>query len=157
MGASASVTPARISKTAGLINAGYTDNALQGPAGVALDSAGRAWVAGTGGPELSGFTGAGTVAGNAPVYGVLNQPVGVAVDSAGTIWVTNSTASGSVAQFQAATGTSLNAALGSLNTPVEIAVDPSGNVWTANSGDNSVSIFVGLAAPTTTPLVARTN
>ena len=150
-------TMTEYSKTAGLINAGYTDNALQGPAGVALDSAGRAWVAGTGGPELSGFTAAGTVAGNAPVYGVLNQPVGVAVDSAGTIWVTNSTASGSVAQFQAATGTSLNAALGSLNTPVEIAVDPSGNVWTANSGDNSVSIFVGLAAPTTTPLVARTN
>jgi streptogramin lyase len=88
---------------------------------------------------------------------VLNQPVGVAVDSAGTIWVTNSTATGSLSQFQAATGTSVAASLGALNTPVEVAVDPSGNVWTADSGDNSVSIFVGLAAPTTTPLVTRTN
>ena len=145
------------SKTASLISAGYTDNALQGPAGVALDSAGRAWVAGTGGPELSGFTAAGTTAGSAPIYGVLNQPVGVAVDSAGTIWVTNSTATGSLSQFQAATGTSVAASLGALNTPVVVAVDPSGNVWTADSGDNSVSIFVGLAAPTTTPLVTRTN
>jgi len=150
-------TMTEYSKTAGLISAGYTDNALQGPAGVALDSAGRAWVAGTGAPELSGFTAAGTVAGSAPIYGVLNQPAGVAVDSAGTIWVTNSTATGSVSQFAAASGTSVAAALGSLNTPVEVAIDPSGNVWTANSGDNSVSIFVGLAAATTTPLVARTQ
>jgi len=150
-------TVTEYSKTASLISAGYTDNALQGPAGVALDSAGRAWVAGTGGPELSGFTAAGTTAGSAPIYGVLNQPVGVAVDSAGTIWVTNSTATGSLSQFQAATGTSVAASLGALNTPVEVAVDPSGNVWTADSGDNSVSIFVGLAAPTTTPLVTRTN
>jgi streptogramin lyase len=124
---------------------------------VALDSAGRAWVAGTGGPELSGFTAAGTVAGSAPVYGVLNQPAGVAVDSAGTIWVANSNATGGLSQFAAATGTSVAASLGSLNTPVEVAVDPSGNLWTANSGDNSVSIFVGLAAATTTPLVARTQ
>jgi streptogramin lyase len=150
-------TMTEYSKTAALIAAGYTDNALQGPAGVALDSSGRAWVAGTGGPELSGFTAAGGVAGSAPIYGVLNQPVGVAVDSAGTIWVTNSTATGSLSEFQAATGTSTAAALGSLNAPVEIAVDPSGNVWTANSGDNSVSIFVGLAAATTTPLVSRTQ
>jgi len=150
-------TMAEYSKTAGLISAGFTDNALQGPAGVALDSAGRAWVAGTGGPELSGFTAAGTIAGSAPIYGVLSQPAGVAVDSAGTIWVTNSTAAGGLSQFAASTGTSVAASLGSLNTPVEVAVDPSGNLWTADSGDNSVSVFIGLAAPTTTPLVARTQ
>jgi streptogramin lyase len=138
-------------------NAGYTDNALQGPAGIAFDPSGNAWVSGRGGPELSGFTSAGASAGSAPIYNVLNQPAGVAVDSAGTIWVTNSTTTGSLSQFQASTGTSLAASLGSLNTPVEIAVDPSGNLWTANSGDNSVTIFVGLAAPTTTPLVARTQ
>jgi streptogramin lyase len=150
-------TVTEYSKTAALISAGYTDNALQAPAGVALDSAGRAWVAGTGGPELSGFTAAGTVAGSAPIYGVLNQPAGVAVDSAGTIWVTNSTSSGSLSQFAASTGNSIATALGSLNTPVELAVDPSGNLWTADSGDNSVTLFVGLAAPTTTPLEAGTN
>jgi streptogramin lyase len=150
------------SKTAALIAAGYTDNALQGPAGVALDAAGSAWVAGTGGPELSGFTAGGAAAGSAPIYslsngGALHQPAGVAVDSAGTIWVSNSTASGGLSEFQAGTGASVAASLGLLNTPVEVAVDPSGNLWTANSGDNSVSIFVGLAAPTTTPLVARTQ
>jgi DNA-binding beta-propeller fold protein YncE len=39
-----------------------------------------------------------------------------------------------------------------LNTPVGVAVDPSGNVWTTNSGENTVSIFLGLATPAVTPL-----
>ena len=36
-----------------------------------------------------------------------------------------------------------------------IAIDASGNIWTANTGDNSVSVFVGLAAPVVTPLAAN--
>jgi streptogramin lyase len=144
-------------------NAGYTDNALQGPAGIAFDASGNAWVTGQGGPELSGFTSAGGAVTTAPVYNAngasLTQPTGVAVDAAGSIWVTNSTSSGYLSEFAAGTGAPVATAqtLGSLNAPVQVAVDPSGNVWTANSGDSSVTIFLGLAAPTVTPLVARTQ
>jgi len=143
---------------------GYTDNALQGPAGIAFDASGNAWVAGQGGPELSGFNNSGTSLPTTPVYAAngasLAQPTGVAVDGNGNIWVTNSTTTGSLAEFTAATGAPVTNAQGlgaPLSSPVEVAIDPSGNLWIANSGDNSVTLFVGLAAPTTTPLVARTQ
>jgi streptogramin lyase len=143
--------------------AGYTDNALQGNAGIAFDSTGNAWVLGQGGPELSGFSAAGASLASTPVYAVngaaLAQPTGVAVDGANNIWVTNNTGSGYLSEFAASTGAPVANAktLGTLNSPVQLAVDPSGNVWTANSGDSSITVFVGLAAPTTTPLVARTQ
>jgi hypothetical protein len=35
-----------------------------------------------------------------------------------------------------------------LNSPYGIALDGSGNVWITNSGNNSVSAFIGVAAPT---------
>jgi DNA-binding beta-propeller fold protein YncE len=38
-----------------------------------------------------------------------------------------------------------------LNSPYGIALDGSGNVWVTNSGNNSVSEFIGLAAPTSVP------
>jgi len=140
-------------------NAGFTDNALQGPAGIAFDASGNAWVVGQGAPEFSGFTSTGTPVAASPVYAALTQPTGIAVDSNGSIWITNSTASGYLSEFTAGTGIAVvsEQSLGSLNSPVQIAVDPSGNLWTANSGDNSVTVFIGLAAPTTTPLVARTQ
>jgi len=148
-------------KSATLVSSstGYSDNALQGPVAIALDPSGNAWLPGQGGPELSGFTAAGSPAGSAPIYSSLTQPTGIAIDAAGTIWITNSTSSGYLSAFTPSTGAPIANAqsLGSLNAPVQIAVDPSGNLWTANSGDNSVSLFIGLATPTTTPLVARTQ
>jgi len=88
--------------------------------------------------------------------GGINQPAAVAVDSAGTIWATNSVASGSVSEVSSA-GTAVSPAtgFGSLNMPLGIAVDPSGNLWTVNSGDNTVTEFVGIAAPTTSPVVNK--
>lgn len=160
---SGSGTLSKYSKTFSLVGSGYTDSALQGPAGIAFDAGGSAWVAGQGGPELSGFTAAGNGVASGPVYNAngasLAQPTGVAVDGAGSIWVTNSVSSGYLSEFAAGTGAPVATAqtLGSLNAPVQVAVDPSGNVWTANSGDSSVTIFLGLAAPTVTPRVARTQ
>lgn len=144
--------------------AGYTDNALQGPAGIAFDASGNAWVAGQGGPELSGFGSTGTTLATTPVWSgsgtTLAQPTGVAVDGSGTIWVSNSVTSGYLSEFAPGTGApvSMEQTLGyPLNSPVQLAIDPSGNLWTADSGDSSVTIFVGLATPTLTPLVARTQ
>jgi hypothetical protein len=136
---------------------GFQDTTLFSPAGIAFDSNGNAWVVGQGGDELSGFTNAGVPLPTTPVYGALKHPVGVAVDSVGTIWVTNGTATGNISKFAPGTGVPLEAFIGNLNAPVQLAVDASGNLWTANSGDNSVTVFIGLGAPTTTPLVGRTT
>jgi len=154
-------TLTKFDKNADLISTGngYTDNALQAPAGVALDTSARAWAAGTGASELSGFSVSGAPLSTSPVYGVLNQPTGVAVDGAGNIWVANGTTTGYLSEFTAGSGVALSSsqALGVLNDPVEVAVDESGNIWAADAGDNSVTIFVGLATPALTPLVAQTN
>ena len=37
--------------------------------------------------------------------------------------------------------------------PVGLALDASGNLWATSVGDNSVTEFIGLGAPTITPLV----
>jgi streptogramin lyase len=39
-----------------------------------------------------------------------------------------------------------------LSSPYSVAVDGSGNVWLSNSGTNTLTEFVGLAAPIYTPL-----
>ena len=43
-------------------------------------------------------------------------------------------------------------AFGAINAPYNgIAVDRSGNVWIANAGNNTITEFVGAAAPVATP------
>ena len=149
-----------------LTNAGafsnvLTDGTLQGPVALALAGAGQLGVTGftTGasvGGALSEFNSggsAGTPASVSPVTSGLSSPSGIASDGI-SFWVANSAAGGSLAQFTfgSATPASPVAGFGSLNTPVGVAVDSSGSVWTANSGDNSVSKFIGIAQPFTTPI-----
>jgi streptogramin lyase len=134
-----------------------TDNAIQEPIGIAVDANSNKWVASNGINAISVFTGFSGAATFSPVTGTgLNLPTGVAVDGAGNVWVTNGAAAGSLAELNSS-GTLISPAsgLGSLNTPVSVAVDPSGSLWTANLGDNSVSEFVGIASPVTTPIAAN--
>jgi len=141
-----------------------SDSALQGPSAVVLNSSGQIGVTGfTTGSAVAGalgeFTDSGsaiTVASASPVVSGLSSPAGVASDGT-SFWIANSATSGSLAQFvyNSATPTSPTVGFGSLNTPVGVAVDPSGCVWTANSGSNTVSQFIGLAAPYTTPISAN--
>jgi len=135
-----------------------TDSTLQGPLGVALDASNRVFVTGsTTGATLSGavseFSAAGAPSGVSPVQSGVGSPFGIATDGV-SAWVANSSANGSLAQLQygSATPVSPAAGFGTLNTPVGVAVDASGSVWTANSGSNTVSKFIGLAQPVTTPL-----
>ena len=131
----------------------YTDNAIQGPTGIAADASGNTWVAATGINAVSTF---GCCAVSPIRSAGLNLPTGVATDGASNIWITNGAAAGSIAELNSS-GTVLSptTGFGSLNTPVSIGVDASGDLWTANLGDNSVSEFVGIASPVTTPIAAN--
>jgi hypothetical protein len=134
----------------------YTDNAIQGSAGLAVDANSNKWVAASGINAVSLFSGFAGASALSPIRAAgLNMPTGVATDSASNVWITNGAAAGSLSELSS-TGTLLSPAtgLGSLNTPVSIAVDPSGNLWTADLGDSSVTEFIGIAAPTVTPLAA---
>ena len=116
---------------------------------------GRAWVADSGTSAVSLFAPTGLPVLTPPATGGgLNLPSAIALDGNGTAWVANATG---IAQIPAGNSAPTTPAtgLGTLNQPLAIAVDGSGNIWTANSGDNSVSVFVGLAAPVATPLAVR--
>lgn len=136
------------------------DGTLQGPVGVAVDGAGRILATGftTGtsvGGALSQFASSGTAVTGSPITSGISNPSGVATDGT-SIWVANNAASGALAQFSygSTSPVSPTAGFGSLSNPVGVAIDSSGSVWTTNSGGNTVSKFIGLAAPVTTPLAA---
>jgi sugar lactone lactonase YvrE len=154
----------------GSYNASLNDTALQGPLFVAVDTTGKIFTSGsTTGAAVAGavgeYTTAGAVSAASPVASGVSTPYGIATDGV-SAWVANSIASGSLAQLAYGSATAASPAAGfhaadtqnsvaALNTPVGVAVDASGNVWTANSGDNTVTKFVGLAAPVKTPLAAN--
>ena len=135
-----------------------SDGTLFGASAIAVSNSGAIAEAGT----ITGITltGAYTLASNtgavnsaSPVSGGgLTLPVAVAFDGAGTAWFANSN---SISSFVGASPDSGSTGLGALNSPGGIAVDASGNLWTANTGDNSVTIFIGLATPVVTPLAAN--
>jgi sugar lactone lactonase YvrE len=148
---------------AGVFQNTFTDNILVAPGGLAIDPASsHLWIAATGIDGLSALSinapaMSATALTNSPFAGgTLQQPLAVALDSTGTVWTLNTSTSGSLAAFDTS-GNSLfsGAYLGSLNQPINLAVDASGNLWTTSAGDNSVTEFVGLAAPTVTPVTTN--
>jgi streptogramin lyase len=145
---------------AGAFVATLNDGTLQGPVGVAVDQSGRILATGfttgtaTGG-ALSQFTPAGSPVTGYPATSGISSPAGVATDGT-SIWVANNTVGGALAQFTYASTSPVSpiTGFGSLSGPIAVAVDSSGSVWTTNSGSNTVSKFIGLAAPVTTPIAA---
>ena len=134
----------------------YTDNAIQGSTGIAVDASNNKWVAASGINAVSAFSGFAGAATFSPVRSpALNLPNGVAADGASNVWITNGVTAGSIAEFNSS-GTLLSPSTGYglLNTPVSVGADSSGDLWTANLGDNSVTEFVGIASPVTTPIAA---
>lgn len=126
----------------------------------------------TSGAGASAATPSTTAAGFAnytPIPGVpggLNTPYYLAMDGAGAAWVANSSGAG-VSAFTNS-GTAISPSTGfsggtytnsvpttyarSYSGPRGIAVDGSGNVWVANTGVTYVTVLVGAATPTVTPL-----
>jgi len=136
----------------------------KGASGLAIDQGNNVWVANFYGDSVSLISSAGTVVSNGGFTGLgsMNRPQGLAIDGNGSVWVAN---------YRQPYLTELAGALastpGKLLSPVTglgadaklleayaLAVDASGNIWVSNQGSNTVTKFIGLAAPVKTPLSA---
>ena len=132
-----------------------------GPSNLAFDKLGNLWVTNYYGNSISEISSAGTVVSNGYIGGGLNHPQGVAIDGAGNVWIANFR-SVSITELAGAGTATPGAALspaGGLGADAAmleayaIAVDASGNLWISNFGSNTLTQFVGAAAPVKTPLL----
>jgi streptogramin lyase len=139
-------------------------NCCMGASGIAIDQGNNVWVANFYGDSVSLISNAGVVIGNASYTGNggLSRPQGIALDGNGNVWVANyrqtylTELSGSGSTTP---GTSLTPATGygadaGLLEAYALAIDASGNIWVSNQGSNTVTKYIGLAAPVKTPLSA---
>lgn len=152
-----------ISNFAGTGTAGSSGDQLNGPQGLAVDSAGSLYIADTqnnrvrkvSGGAISTVAGSGTAGfggdGGAATSAQLNAPFGVAVDAAGNLYIaefsnnrvrkvsTNGNigtlAGNGVSGFS---GDGLQATSAQLNGPQGVAVDSAGNVYIADTANNRV-------------------
>ena len=133
-----------------------------GPSGLAVDSSNNVWTANYYGSSVGLLSAAGKVLSSGGFTGGgLNHPQGIAVDGAGTAWVTNYRAPGITALAGASAsvpGAPLSPANGfgadaGLLEAFAVAIDSGGSLWVSNFGSNTVTQFVGMAAPVKTPVL----
>lgn len=133
-----------------------------GPSGVAIDATDNVWVANYYGSSVGLITGGTTVASGAGFTGGgIVQPQGIAADGAGNVWLTNYRGAGiselaGTASGTAGTPLSPAAAWGHDAPLVEafgLAIDAGGSVWVTSFGNDSLTEFIGVAAPVKTPLL----
>ena len=147
-----------VSMTAGTSKA-VTGGGLNKALGVALDSAGDAWVVNSGNSTVSEFGSTGTAISGSSGFGSgLSTPKAIAVDGLGGVWVTNSGSSYSLSAMNSS-GTVLGSGYAdpNLSSAGALAIDPSGNVWVASASSSSISEFLGVAAPVVTPVAAAVS
>jgi streptogramin lyase len=91
----------------------------------------------------------------------MNAPRAIAVDGSGNAWVASEHGP-SLAEFASAStaspGVLLSPAAGwgadaKLLEAYSLAIDAAGNIWVSNYGSNTLTEFVGMAAPVKTPLL----
>jgi streptogramin lyase len=134
----------------------------EGPASVAVDSAGNVWSANFYANNVGLISSSDAVlSGSGYTGGGLNAPRAVAVDGNGNAWVASEHGA-TLAEFAAASSASPGALLSppaglgadaNLAEPYALAIDAAGNIWVSNYGSNSLTEFFGLAAPVKTPLL----
>jgi len=134
----------------------------EGAAGIAIDQSNNVWIANFYGASVSMISTAGTIVSKMAYTGLgaIDHPQGIAVDGAGNIWVANYRApylTELAGASAASPGSSLSPATGfgadaKLLEAYALALDASGNIWVSNQGSNTVTKFIGLAAPVKTPL-----
>jgi streptogramin lyase len=131
-----------------------------GASGVAADQKGNIWIANYYGNSVSEVNTCGSLEVDAATGGGVLRPQGIAVDGAGTVWVANYQGN-SLSELAGASSSSPGKFLSptsgfgadaSLLDPYGLAIDASGNLWLTNSGKNTLTEFIGVAAPVKTPL-----
>lgn len=91
----------------------------------------------------------------------LSYPTDIVIDGLGNVWTANS-GNNTVSEFNSGGGalSGSNGFKAGLNGPNQLAIDPSGNVWVTdynNGSGNSLTEFVGAAAPVVTPVVTAVS
>jgi streptogramin lyase len=131
------------------------------PSGIAVDQQGAVWVSDYAGTAVVQLSPSGTVWQTLTGVGGVYYPESLAIDGAGAVWAANYQAN-SFSGFASATGGASSSAISPatgfgldarLAQPYGIALDASGDVWVTNHAGNSVTQFVGLAAPVKTPML----
>lgn len=132
-----------------------------GASGVAIDQADNVWSANYYGDSVGLLSSDAKIISSNYTGGGINHPQGIAIDGAGNAWVANYRGP-SLTELAAASasmpGTVLSPAAGygpgaKLLEAFAIAIDAGGNVWVTNFGSNTLTEFIGLAAPVKTPLL----
>ena len=125
----------------------YTGGGISGPAAIAIDGSGNAWIANSTSGSVTELSATGTVMSGTNGYTACNLsgPKGIAIDGSNNVWIPdyghNDVCELSNAGAVVSTpGTGYVG--GGLNNPDAIAIDGAGNVWVGNySGGGSVTKF----------------
>jgi streptogramin lyase len=140
--------------TSSFVGSGYAGG--QAADAVAIDSGGNVWVANRLYASVSKLNSSGSVQIYYANGGGISYPTGIAIDGANHIWTANQT-NNTVSEFDS-NGNALTPSSGfkgGLSGPNQLAIDPSGNLWVTdynNGSGNSLTEFIGVAAPVVTPL-----